>query len=120
MQGVFAPKTFAEYGLPGGWNGAVEWQYPPHQRQGAYEEEGRAVNTLKVSAALILDSFWLVICMDHLAIQAFRGVSQTCLGIMSRMPFVNLMAITDDPIYFPPHISPCAQEPAFQEWQVVR
>ena len=48
VQGVFAPKTFAEYGLPAGWNGAVEWQYPPHQRQGAYEEEGRAVNTLKV------------------------------------------------------------------------
>ncbi|CAL5223380.1 g5887 [Coccomyxa viridis] len=46
-QGVFAPKTFVEYGLPAGWNGAVEWQYPPHQRQGAYEEEGRAVNTLK-------------------------------------------------------------------------
>jgi hypothetical protein len=25
-----------------------EWQYPPHQRQGSYEEEGRAVNHLKV------------------------------------------------------------------------
>lgn len=48
LQGVFPPKTYAEYGLPPSWNGALEWQYPPHQRQGAYEEEGRAVNTLKV------------------------------------------------------------------------
>lgn len=48
VQGVFAPKTYAEYGLPGSWYGALEWQYPPHQRQGAYEEEGRAVNTMKV------------------------------------------------------------------------
>lgn len=47
-QGVFAPKTYATYGLPGQWYGALEWQYPPHQRQGSYEEEGRAVNTLKV------------------------------------------------------------------------
>lgn len=47
-QGVFAPKTYATYGLPGHWYGALEWQYPPHQRQGSYEEEGRAVNTLKV------------------------------------------------------------------------
>lgn len=47
-QGVFPPKTFATYGLPGHWYGALEWQYPPHQRQGSYEEEGRAVNTMKV------------------------------------------------------------------------
>lgn len=47
-QGVFPPKTFAMYGLPGHWYGALEWQYPPHQRQGSYEEEGRAVNTMKV------------------------------------------------------------------------
>ncbi|CAL8470831.1 g10373 [Coccomyxa elongata] len=46
-QGVFPPKTFAMYGLPGHWYGALEWQYPPHQRQGSYEEEGRAVNTMK-------------------------------------------------------------------------
>ena len=52
MQGVFAPKTYGDYGLPGSWNGALEWQYPPHQRQGAYEEEGRAVNTLKVRRLL--------------------------------------------------------------------
>jgi hypothetical protein len=26
----------------------MEYQYPPHLRQGAYEEEGRSVNTLKV------------------------------------------------------------------------
>lgn len=38
------------YGLPGHWYGALEWQYPPHQRQGSYEEEGRAVNTMKVWA----------------------------------------------------------------------
>lgn len=49
LQGVFAPGTFPELGLPGDWYGAVEFQYPPHLRQGAYEEEGRCINTLKVS-----------------------------------------------------------------------
>jgi starch synthase len=47
-QGVFPPSSFNALGLPGDWYKALEWQYPPHQRQGAYEEEGRAVNTLKV------------------------------------------------------------------------
>lgn len=47
-QGVFAPGTFPELGLPGEWYGALEFQYPPHLRQGAYEEEGRCINTLKV------------------------------------------------------------------------
>jgi hypothetical protein len=28
--------------------GALEYQYPPHLRQGSYAEEGRSVNTLKV------------------------------------------------------------------------
>ena len=51
MQGVFPPGTFGQLELSGNWYGAVEWQYPPHQRQGAYEEEGRAINTLKVCAA---------------------------------------------------------------------
>jgi starch synthase len=46
-QGVFAPGTFPELGLPGEWYGAMEFQYPPHLRQGAYEEEGRCINTLK-------------------------------------------------------------------------
>ena len=46
-QGVFSPSSFAGLGLPGGWYSALEWQYPPHQRMGSYEEEGRAVNTLK-------------------------------------------------------------------------
>jgi hypothetical protein len=50
-QGVFPPKTFATYALPGHWYGVLEWQYPPHQRQGSYEEEGRAVNTMKVGMA---------------------------------------------------------------------
>ena len=50
-KGVFPPGTFKELGLPGNWYGAVEWQYPPHQRQGSYEEEGRAINTLKVQLA---------------------------------------------------------------------
>eukprot|EP00879_Flechtneria_rotunda_P022859 GHRR01024158.1.p1 GENE.GHRR01024158.1~~GHRR01024158.1.p1 ORF type:complete len:113 (+),score=19.06 GHRR01024158.1:941-1279(+) len=27
--------------------GALEYQYPPHLRQGSYAEEGRSVNTLK-------------------------------------------------------------------------
>lgn len=27
---------------------AMEYQYPPHMRQGSYAEEGRSVNTLKV------------------------------------------------------------------------
>lgn len=49
VQGVFPPGTFKQLGLPGNWYGSLEWQYPPHQRQGAYEEEGRAVNTLKVT-----------------------------------------------------------------------
>lgn len=46
-QGVFPPGTFNELGLPGWWYGAVEFQYPPHQRQGSYAEEGRSVNFLK-------------------------------------------------------------------------
>jgi len=50
-QGVFPPGSYAALGLPGGWYGALEWQYPPHMRQGSYEEEGRAVNTLKARAA---------------------------------------------------------------------
>ena len=48
LQGVYSPKSFKLLGMPGEWYSALEWQYPPHQRQGAYEEEGRAVNTLKV------------------------------------------------------------------------
>ena len=47
-QGVFAPGTFGMLGLPPEWYGALEYQYPPHQRQGSYEEEGRAINTMKV------------------------------------------------------------------------
>ena len=47
VQGVFAPGTFAMLGLPSEWYGALEFQYPPHQRQGSYEEEGRAINTMK-------------------------------------------------------------------------
>jgi hypothetical protein len=27
---------------------ALEYQYPPHMRQGSYAEEGRSVNMLKV------------------------------------------------------------------------
>ena len=45
---MYAPSTFSILGLPDGWYGAVEFQYPPHLRQGAYEEEGRCINTLKV------------------------------------------------------------------------
>lgn len=52
LQGVFAPGTFPELGLPGDWYGAVEFQYPPHLRQGAYEEEGRCINTLKVGGSV--------------------------------------------------------------------
>lgn len=29
--------------------GALEWQYPPHLRQGSYEEEGRSLNFLKAA-----------------------------------------------------------------------
>lgn len=47
-QGVFPPGTFNELGLPGWWYGALEYQYPPHQRKGSYAEEGRSVNFLKV------------------------------------------------------------------------
>lgn len=46
-QGVFPPASFADLGLPDSWWGAVDWQYPPHLRQGAYHEQGHAVNTLK-------------------------------------------------------------------------
>ena len=52
-QGVFPPSSYAMLGLPGNWYGALEWQYPPHMRQGSYEEEGRAVNTLKARPGLI-------------------------------------------------------------------
>ena len=47
MQGVFSPSSFGDLRLPGPWYGAMEYQYPPEQRQGSYEEEGRAINTLK-------------------------------------------------------------------------
>eukprot|EP00879_Flechtneria_rotunda_P017220 GHRR01018041.1.p1 GENE.GHRR01018041.1~~GHRR01018041.1.p1 ORF type:complete len:421 (+),score=103.09 GHRR01018041.1:241-1503(+) len=46
-QGVFPPSTYPELGLPSEWYGALEYQYPPHLRQGSYAEEGRSVNTLK-------------------------------------------------------------------------
>ncbi|GMH34036.1 hypothetical protein BSKO_01870 [Bryopsis sp. KO-2023] len=46
-QGVFPPSSFGTLHLPGEWYGALEWQYPPEERQGSYEEEGRSVNTLK-------------------------------------------------------------------------
>ena len=49
-QGVFPPSSYEMLGLPGNWYGALEWQYPPHMRQGSYEEEGRAVNTMKARA----------------------------------------------------------------------
>lgn len=48
VQGVYPPGSFKLLGMPGNWYTALEWQYPPHQRQGAYEEEGRAINTMKV------------------------------------------------------------------------
>ncbi|DBB01236.1 hypothetical protein WJX77_011757 [Trebouxia sp. C0004] len=46
-QGVYPPGTFSMLQLPKEWYNALEWQYPPHQRQGSYEEEGRCVNTMK-------------------------------------------------------------------------
>lgn len=46
-QGVFSPRTYGGLELPDHWYKALEWQYPPHQRQGAYEEEGRSVNYMK-------------------------------------------------------------------------
>nr|QKY15138.1 soluble starch synthase (SS) [Polytomella parva] len=46
-QGVFPPYTFPDLGLPPQWYPALEWQYPPHQRQGSWAEEGRSVNHLK-------------------------------------------------------------------------
>lgn len=45
---MFPPYSFPDLGLPGDWYGALEYQYPPHQRQGSYEEEGRSVNHFKV------------------------------------------------------------------------
>jgi starch synthase len=46
-QGVYPPSTYESLGLPAEWYGALEYQYPPHLRQGSYAEEGRSVNTLK-------------------------------------------------------------------------
>lgn len=46
-QGVCPPSTYQELGLPDNWYGAMGYQYPPHLRQGAYEEEGHSVNHLK-------------------------------------------------------------------------
>ncbi|KAG1679851.1 hypothetical protein FOA52_012765 [Chlamydomonas sp. UWO 241] len=46
-QGVFPPNKFEDLMLPGWWYNAVEYQYPPHQRQGSYAEEGRSVNFMK-------------------------------------------------------------------------
>lgn len=46
-QGVFPPGTFASLPLPDEWYGALEYQYPEHQRQGSFEEEGRSLNYLK-------------------------------------------------------------------------
>lgn len=48
-QGVFGPSTYESLGLPSEWYSALEYQYPPHQRQGSWAEEGRSVNHLKVS-----------------------------------------------------------------------
>jgi hypothetical protein len=48
LKGVFPPSTFDELNLKGWWYGAVEFQYPPHQRKGSYAEEGRSVNFMKV------------------------------------------------------------------------
>ena len=47
----FPPPAMLSMACRGDWYGALEWQYPPHQRQGSYEEEGRAVNTMKVPVA---------------------------------------------------------------------
>lgn len=47
IQGVFPPGSYWNLGLPDSWYGTLEWQYPPDQRMGAYEEEGRAVNHIK-------------------------------------------------------------------------
>jgi len=47
LQGVFPPGSYWNLGLPDNWYGTLEWQYPPDQRMGAYEEEGRAVNHIK-------------------------------------------------------------------------
>ncbi|KAF8061313.1 SS1 [Scenedesmus sp. PABB004] len=51
-QGVFPPSTYASLGLPADWYHALEYQYPPHLRQGSYAEEGRSVNTLKAGIAV--------------------------------------------------------------------
>lgn len=44
---MFPPRTYGSLELPPDWYSALEWQYPPHERQGAYEEEGRSVNHMK-------------------------------------------------------------------------
>lgn len=46
-QGVFSPWTYSKLGLPNDWYGALEYQYPPHKRQGSWAEEGRSVNHIK-------------------------------------------------------------------------
>ena len=64
---MFAPGTFAMLGLPSEWYGALEFQYPPHQRQGSYEEEGRAINTMKARGYTVS----MNICLRPIACRRF-------------------------------------------------
>lgn len=48
-QGVYSPGIFQDLGIPDDWFGAVDYQFPPEERQGAYEEEGHSVNFLKAA-----------------------------------------------------------------------
>lgn len=87
-QGVASPSTFKELGLPEAWYGAVEFQYPPHQRLGSYAEEGRSVNLMKAG---ITTADRLVTVSPGYAeeIQTYMGGwgMENCL--ISRAPVLN-------------------------------
>ena len=58
---MFPPGSYWNLGLPDSWYGTLEWQYPPEQRMGAYEEEGRAVNHIK--AGIITADRVVTVCV---------------------------------------------------------
>ena len=75
-QGVFPPRTYDDLGLPPHWYGCLEWQYPPHQRMGAYEEQGRAVNHMKAGISTA----------DRLVTVSGEGRGAKGLGLAAQIP----------------------------------
>ncbi|GLI71524.1 hypothetical protein VaNZ11_016750 [Volvox africanus] len=87
-QGVFSPSSFATLDLPPQWYGCLEWQYPPHQRQGSWAEEGRSVNHLK--AGLITADRIVTVSAGYAEeIQTYLGGWGMEGIIASRSPVLN-------------------------------